>query len=133
MRLQARFAEPAPSMSDALRTRCMDIIGKGFGGHVLRRYAGVAAHIRYLEEHPDDLGVPEHQRRGVNRGMGWSSDARKMGSMQYEQGAIDCLNFSAMYQLGYDKTDEWTRQRTRDVYGGYRQLAASTGFLDFWM
>ena len=53
--------------------------------------------------------------------------------MQYEQGAIDCLNFSAMYQLGYDKTDEWTRQRTRDVYGGYRQLAASTGFLAFWM
>ena len=69
----------------------------------------------------------------MNRGMGWSSDARKMGSMQYEQGAIDCLNFSAMYQLGYDKTDEWTRQRTRDVYGGYRQLAASTGFLAFWM
>ena len=91
-------------MSEALRTRCMDIIGKAFGAHVLRRYAGVAAHIRYLEEHPDDLGVPEHMRRGVNRGMGWSSDARKMGSMQYEQGAIDCLNFSAMYQLGYDKT-----------------------------
>ena len=107
--------EPAASVSEAFGQHCMETVGRGFGCHMVRRWALVQAETRYLADHPGELGVDDATRRGVGRGFGWMGE----GMLAYETAAIDTMNYVNFYALGFQRSNEWARQHLNKAHGAW--------------